>query len=546
LTARALAGLIAVMEGSVESGDKFGLTGSTLADRYQVDRQVGEGGYAVVYHARQMSLDRPVALKILKTPPGLDDSARSKFRGRFAAEAKTIAQLKHPSVVDVYDYGVSRMASGELAPWMALEWLEGETLEANLERRRGAGGRPGAAAVALVRPVVEALAHAHRQGVIHRDIKPANLMLVATDAGPVLRMLDFGIAKVIGAGQLGDTGRSGSSSPPGFSPDYAAPEQISYSRTGPWTDVHALGLLLTELLTDEPPFPDGEEAQIFEQVMSPTRPTPRARGKDVGRLEKVIARAVALSPSRRWKTAGDLLRALDAVEPPRAPGPDRDSGTTVKVRQSAYRRAFAPLWSRPPRAAAPLPARTAALRDPAVRAREDLAVAGAGVAILAIALGLLAWTFSNGRDRPPNSPSVELAAARRAFAPAPRARAARDRTPSPWIVPMPAPPVEVPPILEPTTRRSKTTRPVADAKAPLAAPGDAGCSMTINSVPWSEVWIDGVNTGLHTPFVGHPVACGWRRLEFKRPDLQLDQGEWVLVKPGEPFRRRFSLTGERE
>ena len=291
-------------------------------------------------------------------------------------------------------------------------------------------------------------------------------------------------------------------------------------------------------------------------------------GKDVGRLEKVIARAVALSPSRRWKTAGDLLRALDAVEPPRAPSPDRDSGTTVKVRQSAYRRAFAPLVSRPAAAAAPAPATTAAPshppRDPAAEARQDLAVAGAGVAILAIALGLLAWTFSTGLDRLPNSPSVELAAARRAFAPTPGTRAARDRTPSPWIVPMAAPPVEVPPMLEPTPRRSKTTRPAADAKAPLPpaeaplppaeaalaapgqAPGAAGCSMTINSVPWSEVWIDGVNTALHTPFVGHPIACGWRRLEFKRPDLQLDQGEWVFVKPGEPFKRRFSLTGERE
>jgi serine/threonine protein kinase len=544
------------MQESAESGDKLGLTGSTLADRYQVDRQVGEGGYAVVYHAFQLALDRPVALKILKTPPGLDDSASSKFHGRFALEAKTIAQLKHPSVVDVYDYGVSRLASGELAPWMALEWLDGETLEANLDRRRGAGGRPGPAAVALIRPVVEALAYAHRRGVIHRDVKPANLMLVATDAGPVLRMLDFGIAKIIGPGQLGDTGRSASSGTPGFSPDYAAPEQVTYSRTGPWTDVHALGLLLTELLTDEPPFSAGEDAHTFEQVMSPTRPTPRAKGKDVGKLEKVIAKAVALSPSRRFKTAGDLLRALDAVSPPRPPSPDRDSGTTVKVQKPASRRVFA---SRRIFAAREAPAVRRALpapaRDAAAERRQDLAVAGAGAAILAVALTLIAWTFSSNTEGSPTSPSGELAAARRAFTLTRTGRVVTARTPSPWIVPLPAPAAiaaaEPLPPIDPAPRRAKTTRPIppelpAPRLADEAAVTAASCSLTINSVPWSAVWIDGANTDLHTPVVGYPIPCGRHRIDFKRPDLRLQQSEWIVATPGEPFKRRFSLTTERE
>ena len=92
--------------------DWFGLRGATLAGRYRVERPVAEGGFAVVYRAFQVALDWPVALKVLKTPAGLDEPARARFRERFAAEARTIAKLKHPYIVDVYDYGLLETASG--------------------------------------------------------------------------------------------------------------------------------------------------------------------------------------------------------------------------------------------------------------------------------------------------------------------------------------------------------------------------------------------------------------------------------------------------
>src|SRR5579863_8944841 len=120
------------------SADRFGLIGTTLAGRYYVERQVAEGGFAVVYRAYQTLLDRLVAVKVLKTPPDLDPQGLATFRERFAGEARTIARLKHPYIVSVHDFGVDRMVSGEPAPWMALEWLEGETLEADLDGRRGA------------------------------------------------------------------------------------------------------------------------------------------------------------------------------------------------------------------------------------------------------------------------------------------------------------------------------------------------------------------------------------------------------------------------
>ena len=127
------------------AGDRFGLSGTTLAGRYRVERQVAEGGFAVVYRAVQIALDRPIALKVLKTPPGLTDAARARFEHRFATEARTIGKLQHPYIVDVYDYGVSPMPLGDPAPWMALEWLEGETLEHELDPapRRGRAQRRG-------------------------------------------------------------------------------------------------------------------------------------------------------------------------------------------------------------------------------------------------------------------------------------------------------------------------------------------------------------------------------------------------------------------
>src|SRR5450432_747488 len=173
--------------------DHFGLAGSTIAHRFRVERQVAEGGFGVVYRALQVALDRLVALKVLKMPFGLDGAAQVQFQEKFEAEAKMIARLQHPHIVNVHDYGIFKMPSGDLAPWMALEWLDGETLESSLARRRGRGGRRAAEAISLLRPVLDAVAYAHKLGIAHRDIKPANIMVVKTHAGNVLRMLDFGI-----------------------------------------------------------------------------------------------------------------------------------------------------------------------------------------------------------------------------------------------------------------------------------------------------------------------------------------------------------------
>jgi serine/threonine protein kinase len=290
--------------------DPFGLRGSLLDGRFRIDREVAEGGFGVVYFATQIALDRPVAIKVLKTPSGFDEAAKAQFRDRFASEAKTIARIHHPHIVDVYDFGISTMPSGEVAPWMALEWLEGETLENQLAGRRGRGGQSPTEVFTLFRPILQAFAYAHKQGIVHRDIKPPNIMAVPGENAMVMRVLDFGIAKLVSPDEAAGTGHTKTGGMPAFSPLYAAPEQIAFGRTGPWTDVHALGLILTELLTDQPPYL-ATNMQLFEEIIAPTRPTPKLRGIDVGGWEPVLRKAVALSPGERWRSASELLTALE-------------------------------------------------------------------------------------------------------------------------------------------------------------------------------------------------------------------------------------------
>ncbi len=208
--------------------DEFGLLGATIEGKYAVESVVAEGGFGVVYRAVHLALGREVAVKVLKTPDGMEGTRREEFIQQFAAEAKTIARLDHPSIVQVLDFGSADMPSGEPAAFMVLEWLTGKTLQDALTERRGRGGRTPAEALGLLRDVIEAVASAHEAGIAHRDLKPANIMLVSARRGPAVRLLDFGIAKVMAPDEqvaAAGTRTPGRASRP-FSPHYASPEQV--------------------------------------------------------------------------------------------------------------------------------------------------------------------------------------------------------------------------------------------------------------------------------------------------------------------------------
>ena len=199
-------------------------------------------------------------------PDGLS-ARREQFIEQFAAEAKTIARLDHPSIVQVFDFGSADMPSGGPAAVMVLEWLSGKTLQDALVERRGRGGRTLVEALGLLRDVIEAVASAHEACVAHRDLKPANIILVTAHRGPPVRLLDFGIAKVMSLDEVAGGGHTHTrSSQSSFSAHYASPEPLTSARTGPWTDVHALGLIVTELRTDRAPYVGQSLAALFASV----------------------------------------------------------------------------------------------------------------------------------------------------------------------------------------------------------------------------------------------------------------------------------------
>ncbi|MFP5219055.1 MAG: serine/threonine-protein kinase [Actinomycetes bacterium] len=196
-----------------------------VGGRYELQALLGRGGSAEVWRARDTSLDREVALKLVTAPH--DDST-----ARAADEARTLARLNHPGLVPVYDAGTD----DEGRPWVVMELVEGETLGDTLRR----GALDSARTAQIGRSVAEALEYVHGKGLVHRDVKPANV-LVGTDGRS--RLTDFGIARLIDSAKVTATGMMvGTAS-------YLAPEQVAGEPVGPPADVYALGLVLLECLT---------------------------------------------------------------------------------------------------------------------------------------------------------------------------------------------------------------------------------------------------------------------------------------------------------
>ncbi len=391
--------------------DVFGLVGQRLSDKYMVESAVAQGGFGLVYRARHVTLQKALAVKVLLVPDELSESARGEFMRLFLQEAQMIAHLDHPAIVRVLDSGVSRMPAGEDAPWMVLDWIDGETLDAHLEARRGAGGRPPAEVLTVLRPALDALAYAHDLGVAHRDIKPANMMLPSANAGGTrrlsqhgivgLRLLDFGIAKVMEADEQAGAGKTRTRSRhTAYSPPYAAPEQVGAARTGPWTDVHAMALIVTEALTDQPAYTSRDPTELAGEALSRQRPTPGAKGIDVGAWEPILARALALRAADRFATAGELLAALEAALPGATHQRVASAPTDARPVFSATIPASVVVPVMPEMAAPAEPAGTlyaAVLVEPSTSRRKNQTVRfAAGLAALLVLGGALSLALRHG------------------------------------------------------------------------------------------------------------------------------------------------------
>jgi serine/threonine protein kinase len=262
--------------------------------------ELGRGGMGVVYKARQKSLDRLVAVKML-----LHEFCQNEVAlARFHTEARTAANLKHPNIVGIHQVGESAMG-----PFFVMEYIEGKTLEATLKKREAGKPVSVAGAVSLMIPVAEAVAYGHSVGVIHRDLKPGNIMI---DEFKRPIVMDFGIAKVAG-GQKNLTGQGVVMGTPAYMP----PEQVDrdVGNVGPYSDVYALGAILYRLLTNRLVFEAETPLRTILRVLAPELPTPvhQLRPDVPPELDQICMKCLNKDPGERFADAGVLARELRSI-----------------------------------------------------------------------------------------------------------------------------------------------------------------------------------------------------------------------------------------
>ncbi|MGA9120649.1 MAG: serine/threonine-protein kinase, partial [Bacteroidota bacterium] len=262
----------------------------TTVSHYEILEKLGEGGMGTVYKARDLKLERTVALKFL--PPELTRDPEAKLR--FLHEARTSSSLQHKNICVVYDIDETEDAQ----IFISMECIEGETLKKRIE----AGPLPIQDSVKIASQVAAGLARAHESGVVHRDLKPANVM-VAPDGSA--KILDFGLAK----------SRSGALlTLPGTllgTVAYMSPEQARGDPVDQRTDIWSLGVMLYEMVTGRSPFANEYDQAILYALMHERHPSPHAARPEIpAPLEKIIDRCLEKSPSERFQDAGSLLDAL--------------------------------------------------------------------------------------------------------------------------------------------------------------------------------------------------------------------------------------------
>jgi serine/threonine-protein kinase len=273
--------------------------GQVLVETYRLDRLIAEGGMAYVFEASHLRIPKRFAVKFLK----LSLVSNSEALLRFRREAEIIATLEHPNIVNLVDYNISE----DGVPYIVMEFLDGE----HLGNRLAHGKLPLSDALRISQAVAAALAAAHARDIVHRDLKPENIILCK---GDVVKVVDFGVAKLRGAPEL-----------TAFNTilgtvAYMAPEQITAKAIDARTDQYALGVILHELLSGQPP---AQAASVAEQAMKILYgQLPPVEGV-APQVNEVLFRAMAKNPFERYASVGELMSALlDAAQLKVAPAPE--------------------------------------------------------------------------------------------------------------------------------------------------------------------------------------------------------------------------------
>jgi len=276
--------------------------GSVLGQRYRLDRQIGSGSMGVVYAAHDLSRDRPVALKMIDR----SHTADATMVARFQREGRIVSDLRHPNIVEVFDVGE---IDGDWV--MTMELLDGTNLADAIEATTAYTPE---SAIPILRGVLDALEIAHARQIVHRDIKPQNIFLARNGGvAATVKVLDFGVAKVVGLNSEDQLTRSGTIL---GTPEFMAPEQATGKGADHRSDLYAVACVAYAMLCGRPPFVDNWPMRIvmkqaFEPPVPPSRLRPElARAPEI---DRVMARALEKNPEDRYQSAGEMRAAIEAL-----------------------------------------------------------------------------------------------------------------------------------------------------------------------------------------------------------------------------------------
>ncbi len=273
-----------------------------LIASYRVIRKIGRGGCGTVYLAETEAGARRVAIKVLH--PALAGSPRQVTR--FVQEARAVQQIRHPNIVDIYESGYL----DDSRPYLVMDWIEGESLAVTLKKRGRLSPRE---ALALMKPICAALHGVHQAKIVHRDIKASNVMLAGDPEDADVKLLDFGVAKLLDA-EEGDSVKTSIGRMVG-TPNSMAPEQILGQSVDARTDVYALGALLFRVLTGRHAFPSHDAQIIVHMHLQAPPPRPSELAPIPMALDEVVQRAMAKDPAHRYADTQAFLHALEqAIE----------------------------------------------------------------------------------------------------------------------------------------------------------------------------------------------------------------------------------------
>jgi serine/threonine-protein kinase len=388
--------------------------GDVVAGRYRVEQTLGIGGMGVVVSAVHLELDERVAIKFLAsvTPPGPEAVAR------FVREAKAAIKIRSDHVVRVLDSG--KLESG--APFIVMEYLDGRDLQAVLEQHGALGLEQ---AVDYLLQACDAIAAAHALGIVHRDLKPGNLFLTRrSDGSPLVKVLDFGISKVMDGAAISGSGLTSTTTVMG-TPAFMSPEQLRSARhVDPRADIWSMGTILYALLAGEPPYSGESTADIAVKIIRDPTPPLRERRPDIPEgIEAVIARCLEKEPDARYAGVAELADALL----PFASDMRRASAQRITKQISARQLGAAPTLVSGPGPASRIEASEPATRTanawgkPATKSVEikpRRRALWAGV-IAAVTVSAAAATFVLVKARTSGGPATSVSVAEVANAPSP-------------------------------------------------------------------------------------------------------------------------------